>query len=553
MNKLHHPDTLPPFLTEKDFSQFLSQQQRILENFESLVLALENGDTVEAPSEMYRILHTMKGESGFLALNDVQTVCHRAEDMLSKGISTGFADVLFQVKDWLLDTFSFYAGGDEPTAGKAEVLNLLESYENSGPVTDEDASSTIKEEKAKPAPGSTQGASLLKKNIIVDSDRLDHLINTIGELVTIETMVTENFGRSTRSSIEYENGLKSLKEITKELQRVGLRLRMIPLKSLFEKMRRIARDLSKKQNKQFDFIIKGEETELDKNLVDALSEPLIHIIRNCVDHGIEKSSQERQEAGKPGRAMIELTGAQKGENLYIEIQDDGRGIHTEKLMTKAIAKGLVDPENLPDQTTALQLVFHPGLSSSDQVSDISGRGIGMDVVKQTISQFGGKINIASEKGKGTRIQIKLPLSMAIMDGIVVGERGQKFILPTLSVITSRQFTPDMVTKVLKKGECIYFHDQPIPLFRMDSFLDLFPEDAAQLDSGIVIVVEDAGMKAALLVEKVINKQSVVRKNLGHAVLKVPGISGGSIMSDGKVCLILDIPQIVAIANNRASF
>lgn len=559
-NRICHPEILPSYLSMEDFSEFLSSQQSVLDKLETLILEFEKGDVMQSPKEMKRIIHTIKGESGFLALKEVEKICHRTEDLLSQDITVEFAEILLSVKDWLSDTFSVYSGGDASPKKSSQILELLKNYENNSGIEQKDQSNSAfdHETLSNAHPIKAEAAerkTSVKNSIRVDSDRLDHLIDTIGELATAEAMVIQNTDNKNKQSAEYRNSLRALSEITKELQKIGLSLRMVPLKALFNRMKRVARDLSNKNNKQFNFITKGEKTELDKNLVDGLSDPLIHIIRNSVDHGIEQNIQDRREAGKPEIATLILEGYHKGGSLYIEITDDGKGIDTEKLIEKALATGIINDASQLDQEYTYNLIFHPGLSTADQVTDISGRGIGMDVVKTTISRYNGKIHIASTQNIGTKIQIKLPLTLAIMDGMIVGVSDHRYVIPTLCVVTSMELKPNMISSVFQKGEFIKVHGKIVPLFRLHKFFNLSNDvsNSASNDStGIVIVVEDAGFKAALLIDKLLAKQNIVRKNLGNLMENIPGISGGTIMPDGKVCLILDIAGIVSIAHGKSS-
>ncbi|THB72849.1 MAG: hypothetical protein D3926_24875 [Desulfobacteraceae bacterium] len=546
---LNHPGGLPQYLSQEDFAQFLSLQPAVLEKFESLILELENGDLENAPKEMYRILHTMKGESGFLGLKAVEAVCHRTEDRLSGDVHPFFAGVLLQVKDWLADTFRSYAGGPQPGQNQHEIMNRLDEY--ASPPSDPDiAQADSAEEREIPEPVTLGDNSKpgIKQPIQVDSERLDHLIDMIGELATAEAMVTRHHDASTAGSPAYKNALRALSDITRELQKVGLALRMVPLKGLFSRMKRVARDLAAKSGKSFDFIVKGEDTKLDKNLVDGLNDPLIHIIRNSVDHGIESGTDQRIQSGKPERATLTLEGYNKGGSLYIEVADDGAGIDRESLIEKAWAAGIIEDSTPLDDDDVNQLIFHPGLSTAEKITDISGRGIGMDVVKNTITGYNGRIRVESRQGKGTKIQIRLPLTLAIMDGMVVGVRGHRYVVPTLSVVTSLQLIPGMISRVLGTGECINVHGNLVPLVRLDRVFNLDQEPGETGTAGsVAIVVEDAGNRAALVIDRLLAKQNIVRKDMGHLLQHTPGISGSTIMPDGQVCLILDIGAIISSA------
>ncbi|MCG8619561.1 MAG: chemotaxis protein CheA, partial [Desulfobacterales bacterium] len=345
----------------------------------------------------------------------------------------------------------------------------------------------------------------------------------------------------------------ALEESTKTLQKIGLSLRMVPLKPLFSRMRRVARDLALKQNKKINFLVEGELTELDKTLVDGLADPLIHIIRNSIDHGVENDTTLRIQRGKPETATVTLKGYHEGGSLVIEVADDGAGIDRERLLEKATSAGIIDDPGQMDDAAVLHLIFHPGLSTAAKVTDISGRGVGMDVVKTTISEFNGRISLASEPGQGTRVSIKLPLTLAIMDGMIITSGSNPYVIPALSIITALRLTPDIHATAMGGHPYIKFREAIIPLVNLKDFMNLpdAEETAGTPSDPIVVVVEDGGRWAGLLVDEVVAKQSIVRKNLSGMLSEVPGISGATIMADGRVCLILDIQALVGAAHGQA--
>ncbi len=548
--KIYHPGTFPSYLDVEDFVGFLSHQPAILDQLEILIIGLERGDLDNAPNNIKRLLHTMKGESGFLALNEVQKICHRVEDLLSKELSIDFAEVLLQVKDWLSETFAAYAGSGSNPVNYQKILDGLSQYEKQRDFKTKKQQSELDDDKSR-FPKSDSSKSIdsdvsIKKSITINLERLDKLVDLIGELVIAEAMVTQNHKITSKQSQEYATSLKVLRGITKELQDVGLGLRMVPLKTLFNRMIRLARDLSKKHNKPLQLKIKGETTELDKNLVEGLSDPLIHIIRNSIDHGIEQNPQDRLNANKPEMATITLEAYHKGGNLHIEITDDGRGIDKEKLVDKAISAGLIQDTSQLDEKGILNLIFLSGLSTAEKITNISGRGVGMDVVKDRVSEMNGKIEIQSEQKIGTTLHISLPLTLAIMDGMVVRIGEQQYVIPTLSVITALRPVPDMVSTAFNKNEFVKIHDKIIPLFKLYKFFNL-PSAIENVCDGIVVIVEDSGIQVALMVDELVTKQNIVRKDLGAGMQDISGISGGTIMSNGEVCLILDVNAIVLLA------
>ncbi|MBU2502963.1 chemotaxis protein CheA, partial [bacterium] len=319
------------------------------------------------------------------------------------------------------------------------------------------------------------------------------------------------------------------------------------VKPVFQKMARLVRDLSKKQGRQVEFVMSGEDTELDKNVVDKIGDPLVHMVRNAVDHGIEADPKERVAAGKPERGMVQLRSYHKGGNICIEIEDDGRGLDKEAIQAKAISRGLIrEGEPLTDREI-FNLIFEPGFSTAKQVTEISGRGVGMDVVRRGIEELRGTVDISSTPGKGSVFSIRLPLTLAIIEGMVVMVGGEHYIIPTLAVVRLIRPRPQDITYVFDRGEMLAFEGQHLPLFRLSNLFSVSevrerPEDA------VVVVVEDEGRKIGLLADELLGQQSIVIKSLGERLQGTDGVAGGAIMSDGNVALILDIAGIVRVAH-----
>ncbi|HCY88329.1 MAG TPA: hypothetical protein DHV36_24545 [Desulfobacteraceae bacterium] len=559
-DSVRHPGHLPPHLSMEDFELFLVSKVQVLEEIESLILELENGDLDKPPREIKRLIHTMKGEAGFLGLNRVEQVCHHTEDLLLSSLTPEAAQVFLRVKDWLFATFAFYRG-EAASPEKADTLiSALEQWQNRIDAST-DTLELPKDSQPKTNPdenGSVPSSNgRTKRPVQIDPDRLDYLIDIIGELAIAQAMVSAQHTGATGGRArtrEAAQAFKALEESTKTLQKIGLSLRMVPLKPLFNRMRRVARDLALKQNKKLRFIVEGELTELDKTLVDGLADPLIHIIRNSIDHGIENDLAHRLRQGKPETATVTLKGYHEGASLVIEVTDDGRGIDRARLLKKATAAGIVDnaaqddPEQM-DETAVLHLIFHPGLSTATKVTDISGRGVGMDVVKTTISEFNGRIVLSSEQGKGTRVAITLPLTLAIMDGMIITSASNRYVIPTLSIITALRLTPDIRGTAMGGHPYIKFQEAIVPLVNLQAFMNLATTDGPPCDP-IVVVVEDGGRQAGILVDEVVAKQSIVRKNLSGMLGEVPGVSGATIMADGRVCLILDVQALVGAAHGQ---
>jgi len=381
----------------------------------------------------------------------------------------------------------------------------------------------------------------------VDAERLDRLVDMIGELVIAESMVSQASELRGASTVLARH-LGQLDKITRELQEIGTSLRMIPIKATFQKMARLVRDVARKSNKQVEFVTTGEDTELDKTVVEKIGDPLVHMIRNSVDHGIECDPQDRIARGKPAAGRVELKAYHRGGNIYIEIVDDGRGLNKEAILAKARERGLVADGEMPTDREIYNLIFAPGLSTAKAITDVSGRGVGMDVVKRNIEALRGQIDIQTEVGRGTTFVIRLPLTLAIIDGMLVRTGTERYIIPTLSVVRSVRPSPSEIETVFGQGEMLKLQDRLIPVYRLHK---LFGIERAErnLTQGLVVVVEDDGRRAGIFADELLGQQQIVIKSLGDHLRELPGISGGAIMPDGHVGLILDVGGLVRLAQS----
>jgi two-component system chemotaxis sensor kinase CheA len=336
-------------------------------------------------------------------------------------------------------------------------------------------------------------------------------------------------------------------KIVRELQNLSMSMRMVPLKTTFRKMARLVRDLSKKIGKDISFVTEGEDTEIDKNMVDIINDPLVHMIRNAIDHGIE-FPDERAGKGKPVNGTIQLMAYHSGGNVVVEVRDDGRGLDKQAILAKAVERRLVADGEILSDRQIYNLIFEPGFSTAKNVSDVSGRGVGMDVVKRNIEAIRGNVEIYSRQGRETIFKISLPLTLAIIDGMVVRVGKEKYVIPTISIIRSVQ--PDLkdVSSVLHKGEILSLQDKLIPLFRIASLFGIEAEE--DLSKAIVVIVENNENQAGLVVDELIGSQQIVIKTLGEMLGHIKGISGSAIMPNGRVGLILDVGGLVRLANMR---
>ncbi|HVU23765.1 MAG TPA: chemotaxis protein CheA, partial [Opitutus sp.] len=392
-----------------------------------------------------------------------------------------------------------------------------------------------------PKPGESAAAAPVAgttaQTVRVSTEKLDSLMNVVGELVIVQSQLIESARALGEGNSVLQRNVGQLSRITKDLQGTAMALRMIPVKPIFQKMERLVRDLAHQCGKQVALTTSGEDTEIDRTVVEEISDPLVHMVRNALDHGLETAA-DRRECGKPETGRLELKAYHRGSNIVIELADDGRGLNPEKLLAKARAQGLIAGNAQLSRDEIHNLIFLPGFSTAAQVTAVSGRGVGMDVVKRNIQKLRGKIEIESEVGKGSIFRIKLPLTMAIIDGLVVRVGADRFILPTTSVQLALRPTREAITTIQGRGEVIDLHGRVLPLHRLNRCFNI-AADAKEPWDGIVVVVETFGQTSALMVDEMISKQEVVIKNFGSLLQTVPGVAGGAIMGDGNIALILD--------------
>ena len=385
----------------------------------------------------------------------------------------------------------------------------------------------------------------------IDAERLDKLVDRIGELVIIESMVSQTLKDNTNQFSGMNTHMRQLDKITRELQEMSTSLRMVSLRSTFQKMARLVRDLAKKSDKSVEFVMSGEDTELDKTMVETISDPLVHMFRNAVDHGLEKTPEDRLKAGKPAKGRIELKAYHKGGNILIEVTDDGRGMDPEYILAKAVKQGIIPENSNLSNKEILGLIFTPGFSSADVVTDVSGRGIGMDVVKRNIDSLRGKIDIESEKGKGSKFIISLPLTLAIIDGMLIGAGDEKYIIPSMSIIRVFKFKEDNIVKFFDKGEMIKEGEKYIPLIRLKNVFNIKNSGDSITDS-IIIIVKYEDSYLAIFTDNLIGLQQVVIKSLGKNFGDIFSISGSAILPDGSVGLILNIEGLLKSVNTSSN-
>lgn len=568
----------------------------------SLLVLEKNPSDADTLNSLFRSFHTIKGVSGFLKLVPVQRLAHEVESLMDharKGkliLSSSMITLILQVQDamraflqqitnaleqnilptevipvshLIAQVKQFAQMGIGGTIAQGEKVELAftpppATPTESAPVASEAAAPEVvaknpsgyvtKASTASPfKPNNTpapfkansthapfekeKGAPVAETATIrVNTGKLDSLMDVVGELVIIQSQLQESL-QTAQGHSDRQRSFSQLSRITKELQRTSMSLRMVPIKPSFQKVSRMVRDLAKSSGKQVELHLFGEETELDRNVVEQIGDPLVHMIRNAIDHGIE-TPEDRSKAGKNPTGRIELKAYHMGSNIIIEMSDDGHGINAKKVHAKAISSGIVSQEDNLSEQDMIELIFAPGLSTAEKVTDISGRGVGMDVVKKNIEQMRGNVEVSTTLGQGTTFKIKLPLTMAIIDGLIVGVGEDRFILPTNSVKIALRPTAESLSMLQGKTQLLHWRGQSIPIIQLSKHFQI-PAKTEQAVEGIVVILDIFGKSYGLLVDDLLSKQEVVIKNLGNLLQNRPGVAGGAILGDGSIALIID--------------
>jgi two-component system chemotaxis sensor kinase CheA len=563
-------------------SDFIAESRELLVAAEAALLRLEaDPDDIDAVNVVFRAFHTIKGTSAFLSLDLVTEFAHHAESVLDRVRSReircvgGYAELALAATDLLtaLLEATQHALGGTPTHAPADYLRLLEVVrdpEGAG-VTEARASVPARDAAASTAnqPAIDPSAAELRtdaapaanperrsaqpnerggeSSVRVRTERLDRLIDLVGELVIAQAMISQDALIVRGGHHELTKKVSHAEKIVRELQDLSMAVRMVPLRAAFQKVARLVRDVAERCGKQVQFVTEGEDTEIDRNMVDFLGDPLMHMVRNAVDHGIE-SPAERRAAGKPDAGVLRLAAYHAGGNVVVELTDDGRGLDRARIVRTAVKQGLIASGDELSDAAVWEQIFAPGFSTAEEVSSVSGRGVGMDVVKRNIEAVRGRVDIASESGQGTRFTVRLPLTLAITDGLLVRVGGERYIVPALHIHVSFRPEPSSISTVIGRGEMVMLRDEVLPIVRLHRVFGV-PRAIEEVSQAILMVVGDGPRRAALLVDELLGKQQVVAKSLGAGIGKLPGISGGAILGDGCVGLILDVNEVLAIARH----
>ena len=552
-------------------ADFVLESREHLATIEAQALTLERDPSDgEALNSAFRGFHTMKGLAGFLELWDIQELAHEVEAVLDRArngqlvITPPAIDVILQAADhlrrWLNHIETGLAGQTAtPPARDADLLARISAI-CSGPAESSRAvelatlAAAVDDTAAAPfaaaAPPATSPRQTQAMSVKVDTVKLDALVDMAGELVIAESLVRHDEDLSANKSQRFQRKLAQLTRITAELQKTAMAMRLVPVGPVFRRMARLVRDLARQFGKRVDMEALGGEIELDRTIVEELADPLMHMVRNALDHGIE-TPQQREERGKPATARLVLRAHHQGGQVVIEIADDGRGLDRARIQAKAIERGLISSGEGLSDTEVYNLIFQPGFTTAAQVTNVSGRGVGMDVVRRHVEKLRGRIEIRSTPGIGTSFLVKVPLTLAIIDGLVVGVGRERYIVPLFAVREMFRPGEDSVWTVQQRAEMALVRGALLPVLRLYRKFGLTPQSEDPRQS-VLVVAEVEGQRFCLLVDELIGKQEVVIKSLGEVFSRVPGIAGGAIMGDGRVGLILDLEKLFTDRNSDAA-
>ena len=564
--------------------EFHAESLELLQTIEQGVLVLESNPTdAETIHSIFRAFHTFKGGAGFLHLDAPRNLAHELETVLDlvrrseRRIDSGIINLILAGAD-ALEHFTRAIGAQlqgmdpgspivVPTSeiirrAKAAVRGETDPLSADPPgrsATDAPPAHLYPPTQAvaapAPQPAQAQATHLPSPPVReltggdpaggfvkLDTAKLDSLVDLVGELVVAQSMVVENPEVRGIESAPFVRQLRQLRRITSDLQSTAMSMRMVPVRGAFQKMSRLVRDLAAGAGKQVQLLLEGEETELDRNMVEKLGDPLVHMIRNSVDHGIE-TPDERIARGKPAQGTIRLSAAHQRGGIVIRLSDDGKGLDPERIRAKAVERGLIRGDAGMEASEIVSLIFLPGFSTAEAVTDLSGRGVGMDVVRSNIEGLSGKIEVQSVPGEGTTFTILLPLTLAIIDGMLVGVGDDRYIIPTLSIRESFRPHPGMVSTIQGRGEVVSVRGRQTPLLRLGRYLGR-PARATSLEDAIIVVVESGEAARGLVVDELLGKQEVVIKSLGQTFRHQNLLAGSAVLGDGSVGLILDVDTLV---------
>ena len=581
-NNLKDFDTLLTINTEEDYellSEFVIEIAEHLETIDSILLKLDNDPTNETHLNIiFRAFHTIKGCAGFLNLHSIQALTHEIETLLAMArthqmtLNPKLITLILQSKDTIhlfINQINAALKTNQQPNELIPVSNIIIQINTSineclsnklipNQHTDLQKNTNISQKlsdiKINPDLKHISWKSKTSSTIRINTEKMDDLIDMIGELSILQSQIKENSENINQSNNNtnnsFQENLQRLSRITKALQYNSMSLRMLHLKPTFHKTSRVARDTAKLCNKKIELKIQGDEIELDRIVIERINDPLLHMIRNSIDHGIE-TPQQRKKANKPEAGQISLSAYHAEGNIIIEIKDDGCGINTESVLKKARDMNLISENSILTEEEIQQLIFQPGFSTASQITGVSGRGVGMDIVRQNIEDLHGQIKIFSTPGKGTTFKMQLPLTLAIIDGLLVQSNNEKFILPAISVKNVIQYSASDTSIIQEKNELLTWQNKTIPLINLSKHLDLETSNTTiDNNTRIIVILESLGNIFGVLLDKMLDKQEYVIKNLGSFFKKTNEFTGGAILGDGSIALILDPHHLLKFKNSK---
>ncbi len=550
---------------------FIVETKELLEKLDNDLVELEKRpDDLELLNAIFRYVHTIKGTSSFIGFEQMSELTHKFEDILNKlrkgelKINPDIMDTMLEAFDLMKVLLSKLEVGDLSPIDISDVLKKFEKINNNEFVEVEvesneefvsDLNANVGEEQS--ISQKTQ-MKVVDRTIRIEVERLDELMNLVGELVLgrnrLSQIISEVLGKFEGEQIAREiiDAVSQVDHLTSELQTVVMRARMLPIAKVFNKFPRMVRDLAREMNKEVELLIYGEETEVDKSVIEHIYDPLVHLIRNAIDHGIEPP-EERIRLGKPEKGKIILKAEHEGNYIVITVEDDGRGIDPEKIRRKVIEKKLVTEQeaNSISDKDILNFIFLPGFSTASKVTNVSGRGVGLDVVKANITKLNGMIDLQSTPGQGTKFILKLPLTLAIIQGLLVEVRGEIFIIPLSSVLEVVR-VPRTQVHSIKGKEIIRLRDSVLPIVHLGKIFNLnHSVNGEEKENLYIVVLGLAEKKLGVVVDGLLGQKEVVIKSLGSYLSSVKGIAGATILGDGTVRMIIDVAQIFRMSNEKS--
>lgn len=561
------------------FGEFAAEAEDHLNNIEGILLDSDGEYTKDNIDTIFRGVHSLKGGSAYFTLQEITQTSHLFENILSEARDgkrvfdeplKNLCLIYIDLQKTLLGKARKAASGDckitripqsqtflaeldayvKGTTAKASIPNAKAAPTAS--VSAASASKAAPEPVVNANPNASKdkdGEQLAVKSFVkIDTSRLDHLIDSIGEMVIYSSMLVRQCREQLSNNEDIMNTTHRVEKFARDLQDIGMSMRLMPIRGLFQKMSRLVWDTAKKIGKEVNFVMHGEETELDRNLIDKLADPLMHMVRNAIDHGLE-TPDERVAAGKSRTGKVVLSAIHSGGSIHIKIEDDGRGLNPDKLTKKAIEKGIIKEGDTLTRDEIYKLIFAPGFSTAAAVTDLSGRGVGMDVVRKNVDSLRGQIHIKSEVNHGSTFTIEIPLTLAIIDGIDIRVGADHFIIPSLSIIEFIQPEKAAINYTLDRGETFQFRGRSIPVFRLGDLYDIkYQYDDPALAT--FVVVDNGGEYVAIMVDEILGEFQTVIKSLGGMFEEGKGVSGCAIMPDGDVALILDIRSLLSLARSK---